>query len=179
MIDKLSGSTIGLGAATGAEWSGSAQPHSPALPVARDVERFQMALHSPASTINPPVTVAWNGVSGAAGVSSRAAEASTVPGASSLPASSAAEGASVTARAAQAGRRSVGDAILDSFRSVAQNASQDWGQARQAIMKSGSMTTTEMLQTQMHLIQVSFQIDLIGKGVSKVTTNLEQTLKTQ
>lgn len=134
-----------------------------AVPAGSDVERFQLALNTPNTLAGPPA------------VSSTWSASPATGGASSLPTSSA---DSVTARAAQAGRRSVGDAILDSFRTVANNASTDWLQARQAIMRP-EMTASQMLQTQMQLINVSFQIDLLGKGVTKVTTNLEQTLKVQ
>jgi hypothetical protein len=41
------------------------------------------------------------------------------------------------------------------------------------------MTATELLQVQVKLINVSFELELLNKAVSKTTSNLEQTLKTQ
>jgi hypothetical protein len=164
MIDKLQMPNP----ADGAAWSSTPLP-APAA-AGSDVERFQVALNTPNTLGEPRVgPVAWSNSTVPATPGPASAAATTLPPTSTE---------SVATRAAQAGRRSVGDTILDTFRSAAQNASTDWVQARQAIMRP-DMTATQMLQTQMQLINVSFQIDLIGKGVTKVTTNLEQTLKVQ
>lgn len=170
MIDKLSSQALSVGPGIDTGYASTPRP----APLGSDLERFRLALNATepgGATVSaaPPT------------ISTQSLQTPAVAGAaggSSLAPATAVDAASVTARAAQAGRRSVGDSILDTFRSVANNASSEWSQARQAIM-SPNLTATEMLQTQMKLINVSFQIDLIGKGVSKVTTNLEQTLKTQ
>lgn len=170
MIDKLAPQALGL---TGTAAADTLPVRGLVPALGSDVGRFQLALNGPSA----PLAVA--AAPSVASSSSSLAVGAAASAGSSLPASSVASTApSVAARAAQAGRRSVGDAILEAFRSTANNASAEWGQARQAIM-SPSMTSTEMLQMQVKLINVSLQIDLIGKGVSKVTSNLEQTLKTQ
>lgn len=161
MIDKLQM----LNPTEGSSWSTGGLP-LPA-PSGGDVERFQVALNTTPTLAEPRAVAA-----------SSSAALPPGPAAANVSALSASSAESVAARASQAGRRSVGDAILDTFRTAAQHAATDWVQARQAIMRP-DLTATQMLQTQMQIINVSFQIDLIGKGVTKVTTNLEQTLKVQ
>ncbi len=164
MIDKLQM----LNPTEGSSWSTGGLP-VPA-PSGSDVERFQVALNTTPTLAEPrAVATSWNATPAAL---------PSGPATANVSALSASSTESVAARAAQAGRRSVGDAILDTFRTAAQHAATDWVQARQAIMRP-DLTATQMLQTQMQIINVSFQIDLIGKGVTKVTTNLEQTLKVQ
>jgi type III secretion system YscI/HrpB-like protein len=120
-----------------------------------DAQRFLTALNTPAALADPQIQVA-NGPT----EPSRTAQAEQ------------------RRESSPSAPRSVGDAILNTFTSTTNGTAAEWKAATQAVMQR-ELSTSEMLQVQVRLINVSFQLELISKGVSKMTTNLDQTLKTQ
>jgi hypothetical protein len=151
MIDDL---VSKMTQATLASMPGNSATAGPAPAALSDAERFQAALNAPA-------------------VGSRA-DAVAYPVANAAVNSATASGASGSGIKT----RSVGDAILDSFTQSASGVSRQWTEATQAVMRP-DLTATELLQVQVKLINVSFELELLNKAVSKTTSNLEQTLKTQ
>jgi hypothetical protein len=151
MIDDL---VSKMTQATLASMPGNSATAGPAPVAPSDAERFQAALKAPA--------VGSGGDAVAYPVANAAVNSATTSGAS---------GSGIKTR-------SVGDAILDSFTQSASGVSRQWTEATQAVMRP-DLTATELLQVQVKLINVSFELELLNKAVSKTTSNLEQTLKTQ
>ncbi|MDK2123493.1 type III secretion system inner rod subunit SctI [Parachitinimonas caeni] len=76
--------------------------------------------------------------------------------------------------------KTVGDAILDSLRSVNQDVQSKWGQLQSDLSDPAHMSSiTDMLRMQMQLTQMSVQFELVGKAISRSTQNIEQLIKIQ
>jgi type III secretion protein I len=72
----------------------------------------------------------------------------------------------------------LGDAILSGLKSASADISRNWTETASAV-SNPMITTSEMLRLQVTLIQTSVQYELLGKGISRSTQNLDQILKTQ
>ncbi len=76
-------------------------------------------------------------------------------------------------------QQTMGDKILGGLNSLSTDFQQSWKSVT-TMVESGSMSTmTDMLKLQMNLTQMSIQYDLIGKGISRSTQNVEQLVKIQ
>lgn len=73
---------------------------------------------------------------------------------------------------------SLGDAILNGLKSASADINRNWSEVASTVSKP-MLTTSEMLRIQVTLIQTSVQYELLGKGISRSTQNLDQILKTQ
>ena len=74
--------------------------------------------------------------------------------------------------------KTLGDAILNTLNTASTQMNQTWHQAAQAVANK-ELNMADMLQLQMSVIQTSIQYELLSKGISKSTQNLDQILKTQ
>ena len=72
----------------------------------------------------------------------------------------------------------LGEAILNTLQSASTQMQQSWQQAAE-VVAGKDINMADMLQLQMTVVQTSIQYELLGKGISKSTQNLEQILKTQ
>lgn len=151
MIETIVSQAISLGSAATA----SAPAAAPGL---SDVERFQLAMNMPASTLPAFAQAAAPASSSDAGVTVRAAG----------------EGSGDAPNA----RRTVGDAILAGLQSASNDLAQSWSGATAALSQS-DLTVADVLRWQQVLLQSSIQYELLGKVISKSTQNLDHVLKTQ
>lgn len=154
MIDNIASNLARVSLGLGVGGAASSMGPAGSVPVT-DAQRFLTALNAPAAPSRAEVAPA----------------AQPTVSSAWMP-----EGSRVAPPAS--GPVSMGEAILNTFRSTAHSTTAEWQSATQAVMQR-ELTTSEMLQVQVRLISVSFQLELISKGVSKMTTNLDQTLKTQ
>ncbi|MGE0329468.1 MAG: type III secretion system inner rod subunit SctI [Ramlibacter sp.] len=76
-------------------------------------------------------------------------------------------------------RHGIGDNILNGIKSLSGELEQKWGSLHKDIGISGNMTSADMLRMQMQLCSMTMQFDLVSKGVSKTTQNIEQLVKMQ
>jgi type III secretion protein I len=73
-----------------------------------------------------------------------------------------------------------GDAILDGMRSIGAEFNAGWESLKVAVDQSAkSMTVSDMLRVQMQLIQLSVQVELVGKSIARTTQNIDQLVKLQ
>jgi type III secretion system YscI/HrpB-like protein len=73
-----------------------------------------------------------------------------------------------------------GDSILNGMSSVGTEFRDSWTAMQQALARpAGEMTTADMLRLQMHMVQLSVQVEMVGKVISKATQNLDQLAKLQ
>lgn len=120
-----------------------------------DVERFRQALLSSASNPTPPA------LTPAQLNASQRPEGDLNLGPTPSPASN-----------------TLGEAILNTLQSASTQMQQSWQQAAE-VVAGKDINMADMLQLQMTVVQTSIQYELLGKGISKSTQNLEQILKTQ
>ena len=73
-----------------------------------------------------------------------------------------------------------GDSILNGMSSVGTEFRDSWAAMQQALARpAGEMTTADMLRLQMHMVQLSVQVEMVGKVISKATQNIDQLAKLQ
>jgi len=73
-----------------------------------------------------------------------------------------------------------GDSILNGMSSIGTDFRDGWAAMQQALARpAGEMTTAEMLRLQMQMVQLSVQVEMVGKVISKTTQNLDQLTKLQ
>jgi len=71
----------------------------------------------------------------------------------------------------------MGERILSGLNNLSSDFQQSWKNVNDVLDGGGSLTTAEMLKLQMNLTQMSIQYDLVGKVLSKSTSNIEQLVK--
>ena len=81
-------------------------------------------------------------------------------------------------QSAVASSKTLGDAILNTLQTASTQMQQSWQQAAE-VVAGKEINMADMLQLQMTVVQTSIQYELLGKGISKSTQNLDQILKTQ
>ena len=74
--------------------------------------------------------------------------------------------------------KTLGDAILNTLQTASTEMQQNWQKAAE-VVAGKELNMADMLQLQMTVVQTSIQYELLGKGISKSTQNLDQILKTQ
>ena len=73
-----------------------------------------------------------------------------------------------------------GDSILNGMSSLGTEFRDAWATMQQALARSsGEMTVAEMLRMQMNMVQLSVQVEMVGKTISKATQNIDQLTKLQ
>ena len=75
--------------------------------------------------------------------------------------------------------RTMGDNILTGMESMSSEYRQAMTKVNAALDSSGDMTISDMLRLQMGLMQISVQHELVAKGISRSTQNLDQLVKIQ
>lgn len=91
-----------------------------------------------------------------------------------------AEAAVAAAAAPQGvGKPMLGDQILGSLNNLSGELQLSWRNIAQAIGGNEPMTMQQMIEIQMQLSGVSLTYDLVSKGVSRSTQNLDQLVKMQ
>jgi type III secretion protein I len=125
-------------------------PAAPAAATGLDVDRFREAFSAATPTSQP----------------------------TSQPPSSAPGPLAAPAQVKPAVPTTLGDAILSGLKSASADISRNWTETASAV-SNPMLTTSDMLRLQVTLIQTSVQYELLGKGISRSTQNLDQILKTQ
>jgi type III secretion protein I len=73
-----------------------------------------------------------------------------------------------------------GDSILNGMSTLGTDFKDAWTAMQQALARpSGDMTVAEMLRMQMNMVQLSVQVEMVGKTISKATQNIDQLAKLQ
>ena len=73
-----------------------------------------------------------------------------------------------------------GDSILNGMNALGTDFKDAWAAMQQALARpQGEMTVAEMLRLQLHMVQLSVQVEMVGKTISKATQNLDQLAKLQ
>lgn len=94
------------------------------------------------------------------------------------PAEVVARAADAPLSASEAGKNTLGDAILSGLQSASDDLGQRFNRA-QAMLTGPELTVADAMRLQISIMQASMQYELINKGVSKMTQNIDQVLKTQ
>lgn len=84
-----------------------------------------------------------------------------------------------TVRAAALEAPSMGENILKSLQSVSSEFKQNVSNVTASLEAGTNMGISELLKVQMGLMQMSVQIEMVGKGISRTTQNLDQLVKIQ
>lgn len=84
-----------------------------------------------------------------------------------------------TVRAASLDKPSMGDNILGSLQSMASEFKQNVSHVTATLEVGTNMGISDLLKVQMGLMQMSVQIEMVGKGISRSTQNLDQLVKIQ
>ena len=96
------------------------------------------------------------------------------------PAAVAAPDAPIAASSIEKVAGTPGDAILDGMKAVGTEFREGWDQMRAALSRGSEvLTLADMLRMQMHMIQLSVQVELVGKAISRATQNIDQLAKLQ
>lgn len=76
---------------------------------------------------------------------------------------------------------SVGDRILNGLQSVSGEFKTSWSEVSKAVTASSgdTMNMQDILKLQLHLVQTSFQYEMVGKVISRSTQNLDQLVRIQ
>ena len=73
-----------------------------------------------------------------------------------------------------------GESILNGMSSLGTEFRDSWAALQQMLARpAGDMTVAEMLRMQLQMVQLSVQVEMVGKTVSKTTQNLDQLAKLQ
>ena len=72
----------------------------------------------------------------------------------------------------------LGDAILSGLKSASDDLGQRFKQA-QTLLGNQDLSVADAMRLQLSIMQASMQYELINKGVSKMSQNIDQVLKTQ
>lgn len=73
----------------------------------------------------------------------------------------------------------MGEQILNGLQNVSSDLRQSIGDVSAALNSSEELSVSDLLKAQMGLMQVSVTYELVGKGISKSTQNLDQLVKMQ
>ena len=84
----------------------------------------------------------------------------------------------VATQAATAKPATVGDAILHSLQRRASSIEHDWLTAK-SLLSQDSVSAAHLMRVQYAVLSASVQYDLVGKGISKASQDLDQLLRTQ
>ena len=84
-----------------------------------------------------------------------------------------------TVRAASLDKPTMGDNILGGLQSMASEFKQNVSHVTASLEAGTNMGISELLKVQMGLMQMSVQIEMVGKGISRSTQNLDQLVKIQ
>jgi type III secretion protein I len=80
--------------------------------------------------------------------------------------------------ASETAKNTLGDAILTGLKSASDDLGQRFSQA-QSMLTGPDLSVADAMRLQLSIMQASMQYELINKGVSKMTQNIDQVLKTQ
>lgn len=83
------------------------------------------------------------------------------------------------ASAPLAARRGLGDNILGGIQNLSGDLEQKWAALHKTMGIAGNLTNADMLRMQIQLCSMTMQFDLVSKGVSRTTQNIEQLVKMQ
>lgn len=83
-----------------------------------------------------------------------------------------------TGHAASSETGTLGDAILSGLKSASDDLGQRFKQA-QTLLGNQDLSVADAMRLQLSIMQASMQYELINKGVSKMSQNIDQVLKTQ
>jgi len=83
-----------------------------------------------------------------------------------------------TGHAASSETGTLGDAILSGLKSASDDLGQRFNQA-QTLLGNQDLSVADAMRLQLSIMQASMQYELINKGVSKMSQNIDQVLKTQ
>ncbi len=72
----------------------------------------------------------------------------------------------------------LGDAILSGLKSASDDLGQRFNHA-QTLLGNQDLSVADAMRLQLSIMQASMQYELINKGVSKMSQNIDQVLKTQ
>jgi type III secretion protein I len=73
-----------------------------------------------------------------------------------------------------------GDSILEGMKGLGSDFRESWSALRTALEgPMDKMTITDMLRLQLQMVQISVQVELVGKAISKATSNIDQLSKLQ
>ena len=87
-------------------------------------------------------------------------------------------GANTVAPTTGSDKSGLGDAILSGLKSASDDLDQRFTQA-QNMLAGPDLGVADAMRLQLSIMQASMQYELINKGVSKMTQNIDQVLKTQ
>ncbi len=120
-------------------------------------------------------------VSGAVAAPAARVDEATAAGFAAMVAPEAqAEAAATHAPGPSSGSATPGDAILDGMRSIGSQFSTHWDAMKAAVDQSAqTMSVADMLRVQMQLIQLSVQVELVGKAIGRTSQNIDQLVKLQ
>ena len=95
-----------------------------------------------------------------------------------IPAESVVRAADTVLPASETTKNTLGDAILTGLQSASDDLGQRFSQA-QTMLTGPDLSVADAMRLQLSIMQASMQYELINKGVSKMTQNIDQVLKTQ
>jgi len=73
-----------------------------------------------------------------------------------------------------------GDSILEGMKSLGADFRESWSAMKAALdAPMSQMTLADMMRLQLQMVQISVQVELVGKTISKATTNIDQLTKLQ
>jgi type III secretion protein I len=84
-----------------------------------------------------------------------------------------------TVRATSLDKPTMGDNILGGLQSMASEFKQNVSNVTASLEAGTNMGISELLKVQVGLMQMSVQIEMVGKGISRSTQNLDQLVKIQ
>ena len=76
---------------------------------------------------------------------------------------------------------SVGDRILNGINNLTTDMKSSWDSVSKAVTANSgdAVNMQDLLKLQLHLVQTSFQYEMVGKVISRSTTNLDQLVRIQ
>ncbi|HYC37710.1 MAG TPA: type III secretion system inner rod subunit SctI [Usitatibacter sp.] len=76
--------------------------------------------------------------------------------------------------------RTPGDSILEGMKGLGSDFRDTWSAMRTALAQPmDNLTLADMLRLQMQMMQLSVQVEMVGKAISKSTQNIDQLSKLQ
>ena len=73
-----------------------------------------------------------------------------------------------------------GDSILEGMKNIGSDFRETWSAMKAAIARPmEQVTLADMLRMQMQMLQLSVQVEMAGKAISKATQNIDQLTKLQ
>lgn len=89
------------------------------------------------------------------------------------------QSATIPAREPAASHTSLGDRMLASLQGTSEGFKNVWSQTQARLQSDTSLQMQEMLAMQMQIAQMSVGYEVIGKGVSRITQNVDQLVRVQ